>query len=41
MAGTYRVDFEKSRQVLKEEMLKRLPESGSYPTPVAGLVLHR
>ena len=41
MAENYRVDFEKSRAALKEVLLQRLPETGDYPTPVNGLVLHR
>ena len=41
MAQNYRVNFEKSRAALREILLRRMPENGSYETSVEGLVLHR
>lgn len=41
MIETRRIDFEKSRMALRDSLLRHMPETGSYPTPVEGLVLHR
>lgn len=41
MAGSYRLDFEKSRAALRDILLERLPEGGEFPTPIAGFTLHR
>lgn len=41
MAENYRINFEESLVALRDILLRRLPDSGSYATPVEGLVLHR
>ena len=41
MAENYRVDYDRSRAALKEILLRRLPEGGSYPSSVERLTLHR
>lgn len=41
MADNYRFDFEKSLAVLRDILLKRMPEAGDFATPIDGFVLHR
>lgn len=41
MAENYRINFEESLVALRNILLRRLPDSGSYATQVEGLVLHR
>ena len=41
MAKNYHVDLEKNRVTLRDMLLRHLPETGDYLTPVEGLVLHR
>ena len=41
MAKNYHVDLEENRVALRDMLLQHLPETGDYPTPIEGLVLHR
>lgn len=41
MTETVRVDSEKCWSVLKETLLRNTPESGTFQTPVRGLLFHR
>ena len=41
MPDSSRVDFDKSREALREILLRRMPHAGDYPTRIEGLVLHR
>lgn len=41
MAENYRFDFEKSRAILRDILLMRLPKEGKFLTPINGFALHR
>lgn len=41
MIETTRIDFDKSRIALRDNLLQRMPKAGSFATSVDGFVLHR
>lgn len=41
MDNTVRIDLERSKAVLKEKLLRLMPEQGDYPAPFDGMMLYR